>query len=80
LAKKSCYALTFGDDDRLPGLQAADMVAFCSRAEHLQHAFPLDPIVEELIGILWTSDRKSGQLIYRSDGAGLGHGEIEIVP
>jgi len=78
LAKKSCYALTFADDERLPGLQAADMIAYCARAEHLRASKQPEPIIDELISILGLSaDQISASFSYRTDEDGLGHGFLE---
>jgi hypothetical protein len=78
LAKKSFYALTFADDERLPGIQAADMIAYCARAEHLRAAKVPEPIVEELISIFGLSANQiTASYAYRADEEGLGHGFLQ---
>lgn len=77
LAKDRCTAITFADDEDLPTLQAADMIAFCSRADEMRDERAPEPITEELISILHTHDRQRGDLVYYADGDGLGHGEVE---
>jgi hypothetical protein len=74
MIKARCFALTFAEDERHAGLQAADMIAYCSRAEHTERE--PQPIVQQIIEILRTKDRKVGALVYRADGDGPGSGEL----
>ena len=74
--KSRCVAITFADDKRTLGLQAADMIAYCARAEHLGIE-PSDPIVTKLIEILGTHGTETGWFAWKVGGGGLGHGEIE---
>jgi hypothetical protein len=71
--KARCFALTFADDELHGGLQAADMIAYCSRAEHM--TADAAPIVKELIEMFHTSDRAEAKLRY-GHGADLGDGEL----
>ncbi len=75
LVKSRCMALTFGDDTHHSGLQAADMIAYCSRAEHMT-AEPKHPIIQEIIGILRSPDRQVASFVYDKD-AELGGGKLK---
>lgn len=75
--KSRCIAITFADDERTSGLQAADMIAYCARADHQRQSKPPKPIVEELIKILGTHGTRADWFVWKAEGEGLGHGEIE---
>ena len=75
--KARCFALTFADDTRHSGLQAADMIAYCSRADHQRSTKTPVPIVEEIIGILNSHGGNTNWFVWKAGSEGLGHGEIE---
>lgn len=77
VARLTCPLITFADDHLEPGLQMADMVAYCARAELLKATTPVPPIVERLIGIFGMADQKASTMYYRYGSLGLGHGELE---
>lgn len=70
--------LAFADDEVHAGLQIADMIAYCSRADAIRSVKTPDPIVEELIALFSSQDIEVGAVSYRLGGIGLGHGELEI--
>jgi hypothetical protein len=45
IIKARCFAITFADDKRSSGLQAADMIAYCSRADHQRILGKLSPLL-----------------------------------
>jgi hypothetical protein len=76
-AKNRCFAITFADDRNTPHLQAADLVAYCSRANHMRSNRPVEPIVEQVIAILGLNRSSTNYFVYRAGGEGLGAGEFE---
>jgi len=76
--KKRCLGLAFADDEVHAGLQIADMIAYCSRADAMRSIRTPVPIVEELISLFNSQDIEVGAVSYRLGGMGLGHGELEI--
>ncbi len=75
--KARCFGISFADDERHSGLQAADMIAYCSRADSLRFLRPPEPIVEEIIAILSEGGTELDSYLFRADSDGLGHGELE---
>jgi hypothetical protein len=75
--KTRCVAITFADDKRTSGLQAADMIAYCSRANHQRSKIPPDPLIDELVSILASHGTSEDLFAWKADGKGLAHGEIE---
>jgi len=80
--KARCLAIAFADDETHVGLQAADMIAYCARAEVLAKSgkMELAPVVREVIEIFNGQDQSSHAVVYRTEGKGLGDGEFEINP
>jgi hypothetical protein len=76
--KSRCFAITFADDTQHLGLQAADMVAFCARAEKLAPTKPQESIIERIIDLFRSQRTEVGTFLYRADGPGLGYGELEM--
>jgi hypothetical protein len=74
LIRARCFAITFADDTKHVMLQVADMIAYCSRAEHLTSKKP-EPIITELIETLRSPDQQVGSYVWRPS-AGPGQGEI----
>jgi len=50
--KQRCFALSFADDERLPQLQAADMIAYLQRASKIRESRAPEAVIAEMIGIL----------------------------
>jgi hypothetical protein len=73
--KKRCLALTMADDEHFPALQAADMIAYCTRAAALSSERTPDPIVADLIKRLQSPRRESGTFTYGAD-KGIGEGRL----
>jgi len=77
LIKARCFGISFADDARHGGLQAADLIAYCSRADHLRATWEPEPIVEELITILATHKSPARWFVWKARAGGIGHGELE---
>jgi hypothetical protein len=75
--KTRCVAITFADDTRTSGLQAADMIVYCARANHQRSTIPPDPLIDELVSILASHGTSENSFVWRAEGKGLAHGEIE---
>jgi hypothetical protein len=75
--KAQCFAITFADDKRHAGLQAADMIAYCSRADYLRSARTPDPIVQDLLDILSVRGNSTHWFVWKAGGKGIGHGQTE---
>jgi uncharacterized protein DUF3800 len=75
--KARCIAITFADDTQTPGLQAADMVAYCARANAVRSTIAVEPIVDKIIALFEDAESERKYFVYRVGGAGLGHGEFE---
>jgi hypothetical protein len=73
IAEQRCPVISFCDDHVEPGLQMADMIAFCGRAEKLPH-LRTQPIVDKLI-LLFKLDARNEPGVMFKDGA-LGTGEL----
>lgn len=75
--KERCLGIAFADDKRHTGLQVADMLAYCSRAEVLKRlGKPVaDPVVDGIIEILRPDDVEERRVIYRISGELGGIGE-----
>ncbi len=80
--KARCVGIAFSDDERHAGLQAADMIAYCARAEALEQtdAKTMEPIVREIIDMFNAQDQSEHAVIYRLEGKGLGDGEFQAEP
>jgi hypothetical protein len=76
--KSRCFAITFADDKQHLGLQVADMVAYCARAETLAPTTAPELIIERIIELFRSQRTEVGTLLYRADGPGLGYGELEM--
>jgi hypothetical protein len=74
LVKARCFAISFADDKKHAGLQAADMIAYTYRAEHTERELPR--IIQQIIALFKTEDRAMGALVYRMDSGGPGSGQI----
>src|ERR1035437_1760672 len=74
VVKERCFGISFADDEHHAGLQAADLIAYCARADHQRAARPPEPIVDALISTLTSHGGEGGWFVYRADGAGIGHG------
>jgi Protein of unknown function (DUF3800) len=75
--KERCNGISFADDELHAGLQAADMIAFCARAQTERHKKQPRPIVDRLIGILKTEDSVEMTTLYKIAGEGLGDAELK---
>jgi hypothetical protein len=82
IIKARCLGIAFADDEAHAGLQAADMIAYCARAEVLAKTGQkeLAPIVREIIQLFNSQDQSVHAVSYRLEGKGLGDGEFEINP
>lgn len=69
--KRRCTLIAFGEDEKLPGLQVADMIAYCERSRLSPNTSP--PIVGELLRLLSPTEPKIGSLSY-SGGRSIGEG------
>jgi hypothetical protein len=74
VAKEKCIAITFAEDEHFPPLQAADMLAYCVRADASRDVVAPDPIVDRLLRIFTGDGNGIYGFAYDSAGAGLGHG------
>jgi hypothetical protein len=76
--KSRCVGIGFADDEVQTGLQFADLVAYCARAEALRDAGikAPHPLVEEIITLFRTQDIEKNEVEYRLQGNGLGDGKI----
>lgn len=78
LIKERCVAIAFADDERHTGLQAADLIAYCARAQVLSESGTKPaPIVQEIIDLFNTQDQSVHTVSYALGGTGLGDGELE---
>ena len=77
--KSRCVGIAFSDDERHAGLQAADLIAYCARAEVIANktgqAPP--PVVKEILDIFNAQDNTHHVVTYSSDGEGLGEAELD---
>jgi hypothetical protein len=76
--KNRCVALAFADDETHAGLQIADLIASCARAEILEKLGirPAAPIVRETIDAFNTQGHTESTVIYRMEGQGIGDAEL----
>ena len=79
--KARCVGIAFADDENHAGLQAADLIAYCARAEVLaKNDNEPAPIVREVIEMFNAQDQSEHAVVYRVEGKGLGDGEFESEP
>jgi hypothetical protein len=79
--KARCVGIAFADDENHAGLQAADLIAYCARAEVLaKNDNEPAPIVREIIEMFNAQDQSEHAVVYRVEGKGLGDGEFESEP
>jgi hypothetical protein len=73
-----CVGICFKDDKKCPGLQAADMVAYCHRQDvlHNTQGKVLHPLVAEIFSWFGLRDQSEQAVGYLVGGIGLGGGEI----
>jgi hypothetical protein len=77
IAKERCMGISFIDDEHHAGLQAADMIAYCSRAVHQCQLITPQPIVNDLKEILFAHPPTERWFVWDADGEGIGSGRIE---
>jgi len=79
--KRRCLGISFANDRNHTGLQIADMLAYCERAQALKELGGefVDPVIGKLLEILRTDDVQELSLIYRTAGSlgGVGHAAIK---
>jgi hypothetical protein len=75
--KRRLLAISFGDDTYLAPLQAADMVAYCSRANAEWQRFGQEPqsVIRRIIELFSSKEAKSRYFVYRAGSAGIGYAE-----
>jgi hypothetical protein len=73
--RRRCHLIAFGEDERFPGLQIADMVAYCERAR-LSPELTF-PIVTEILSILSPTDPRNGTLTY-AEPNGIAKGKLRL--
>ncbi len=74
--KRRCFAISFADDSRTPPLQAADMLAYCSRFRH-NETLKRDPIVDEVAAILATRAATTKYYVFKAGISKPGSGYFE---
>jgi len=75
--KTHCVGISFVDDKVYAPVQAADMVAYCSRAYARRDAISLPPIIENISERLASQCRTEKTVLYRIEDGGISHGNIE---
>ena len=75
--KERCVGLAFADDERHVGLQIADLIAYCARADALRGTKQPAPLVQEIIHRFATQDATEHSVIYHSQGKGIGDATFE---
>jgi hypothetical protein len=75
--KERCAGISFMDDEVYPGVQAADLVACCSRASATRDTNPPEPIVDEIVKKLEGQQQIKKTVLYNLQAGGLGTGTIE---
>lgn len=75
-AKARCVGVTFSDDTAHPGLQMADMVAYCARAYETRDLVRPTALVEELIARFNSQPLEVGVVLYKVSGKGIGDAEV----
>ena len=77
--KTGCVGIAFADDERHVGLQAADLIAYCARAEVLAGTTgrELRPVVQDILDIFNAQDNNLHTVVYKIDGGGLGEAELQ---
>ena len=79
--KSRCVGIAFADDETHAGLQAADLIAYCARAELLAKSGKEPaPVVREVIELFNSQDQSVHSVIYHLEGKGLGDAEFEGEP
>jgi hypothetical protein len=68
--KNRCVGIAFADDERHAGLQVADFIAYCARAETLEKLGRVRaaPIVREIIDMFNTQDQTVHSVLYNLQG------------
>jgi hypothetical protein len=79
-AKARCVGISFQDDEVNPGIQIADMIAYCHRADATRDTVTPPPVVDKIITLFKSQDRQMGHALYSTEGKGLGDGRIELGP
>src|SRR5260370_39230283 len=77
-ARKRLLGIHFADDKSHAGLQAADMVVYCARADATRDVIERHLIVAEIIGMFHSQLQAEGQFTYTLEGSGLGDGVMEM--
>lgn len=77
IARERLIGISFVDDTRHPGLQAADMIVYCRREYELRSIRPSRPIVEKIVGLFGLQDPRLSHLEYELPGDGLGSGRLD---
>jgi len=70
--RRRCWAITFADDERTPPLQAADMLAYCSRAARAGFV-GYDSIVAQVTEVLMRRVHITEWFEFKGGGARLGY-------
>ncbi len=80
--KNRCVGIAFADDETHAGLQVADLIAYCARAETLDKLGRVAsaPIVREIIEMFNIQDQSEHAVVYRLAGKGLGDGKFQTEP
>lgn len=71
--RQRCDLIAFGEDERLPGLQVADMIAYCERSRLFAPVY----IIDEILRILSPTAPRQGSLSY-SEGRNVAEGELKV--
>jgi hypothetical protein len=81
LIRGKCAMIAFGEDELMPPLQLADMIAYCYFQGALKPTKSPQPIIELILRTVKQRNRgRSGNLVYNMRGriAKLGSGQIEV--
>ncbi|HWQ52441.1 MAG TPA: DUF3800 domain-containing protein [Bryobacteraceae bacterium] len=75
--KHRLLGIGFADDKYIAGLQAADMIAYCARAEAEQERFGLEvaPVVRDMMEMFKDRGEQQSYFLYRAGSAGIGYAE-----
>jgi hypothetical protein len=76
--KERCTGILFADDERVPCLQMADMVAYCMRVHGMAGISPPHPLIQKILDLFGTQDKKEGTVLYRVGGLGLGDADLSM--
>jgi len=70
--KRVCEMIAFCEDERMPGIQAADMVSYVTRQVETKPDGPIDPVVAQIYEIFNSRALSQSELVYHTPELGTG--------